>query len=280
MNRLPCIFGLLFTTSYASAQTVPEDLLASAAPVAGTSLLSPPPGRSTVMGGTIERVDLVRDQLALKVAGGHRVRILFDERTQVFQDGKKISVLDLHPADHASVETNLDGTSIFALRIHMLSKLADGQIQARVVSYDRRTGELKVLVAASDKPLTLLAANGTQIERVGQTQFAEQKYGAADLIPGSLVSVTFSYGKTGPGTASHIDVLAVPGAEFVFRGSLSSLDLRRGRMSISNDSDRPMDIAFEPARLDVSHELHLGSMVKVTARFDGNRYVASVISVE
>jgi hypothetical protein len=41
-----------------------------------------------------------------------------------------------------------------------------------------------------------------------------------------------------------------------------------------------MDIAFEPARLDVSHELHLGSMVKVTARFDGNRYVASVISVE
>src|SRR5438445_8913653 len=56
-------------------------------------------GRSTVMGGEIQKVDLVRDQLALKVAGGHSINILFDERTQVYHDGKKMSVLNLRPEE-------------------------------------------------------------------------------------------------------------------------------------------------------------------------------------
>ena len=67
------------------------------------------------MGGQIDKVDLVRDQLLLKVPGSHAVRIRFDERTQVYQNGKKMSVLNLHPEDHASIETALDGTTIFAL---------------------------------------------------------------------------------------------------------------------------------------------------------------------
>jgi len=232
------------------------------------------------MGGEIEKVDLVRDQLSLRVAGGHIVKILFDERTEVFQDGKKISVLDLHPEDHASIETNLDGTAIFALRIHMLMNLPDGQIQAKVVEYNRTSGQLKVRIAASNEPLTLLVTEGTPISRVGQKQFLEQKGGLADLVQGSLVDVTFKSGKTGPGTATHIDVLAVPGAEFVFSGNLSFVDLRTGRLSIASDADRPTDIAFEPGRFDVSHDLHQGSLVKVTARFDGTRYVASSISLQ
>jgi len=280
MRCLVVILGLLVTSSVAQAQQVPDGLLPSTAPTAGTNLPAPPPGRSTVMGGQIERVDTVRDQLNLKVAGGHNVKILFDERTQVFQDGKKISVLDLKPEDHASIETNLDGKNIFALRIHMLSKLPDGQVEGKVVSYDRSSGELKVMVAASTQPLTLLAANGIPIERVGQSQFIAQNGGAADLVQGSLVDITFKSGKDGPGTATRIDVLAVPGAEFVFRGSLTFRDLRTGRMSIATDADQPTDIAFEPARFDVSRDLHQGSAVKVTARFDGSIYIASSIAIE
>ena len=280
MRCLVCLLGFFATASIASGQ-VPDGLLPPAtAPAATANLPAPPPGRSTVMGGEIEKVDMVRDQLALRVAGGHSVKILFDERTQVFQDGKKISVLDLKPEDHASIETNLDGKNIFALRIHMLSKLPDGQVDGKVVSYDRTTGELKLMVAAAHEPLTLIAAEGTQIERVGQSQFTAQPGGPADLVQGSLMNVTFKSGKTGPGTATKVDVLAVPGAEFVFRGSLAFLDLRTGRMSITTDSDKPTDISFEPARFDVSHDLHQGSSVKVTARFDGSRYVASAISVE
>ena len=89
-----------------------------------------------------------------------------------------------------------------------------------------------------------------------------------------MVDVTFDAGKTGLGIAKRVDVLAIPGAEFVFRGNLSFLDLRTGRMSIANSSDtETMDVAFNPTRFDVSQDLHPGSLVKVTARFDGILYV-------
>ena len=280
MRCFICVFALLASQSAARAQKVPDSLLPPAVSAPSADLPAPPPGRSTVMGGKIEMVDLVRDQLTLTVAGGHSIKILFDERTQVYSDGKKISVLDLHPEDHASIETNLDGTAIFALRIHMLSNLPDGEIRAKVLNYDRATGRLKVLIAASNEPLTLVAAEGTPIMRVGQKQFTEQKGGFADLVQGTLIDVTFKGGKTPPAAATRVEVLAVPGANFVFRGRLTFLDFPSGRMSIENGSDRPADISFEPARFDVSHELHQGSVVKVTAYFDGNRYIASAISLE
>lgn len=233
------------------------------------------------MGGQIAKVDLIRDQLALKVPGGHAVSILFDERTQVYQDGKKISVLNLHPQDHASIETTLDGTAIFALRIHMLSDFPDGQLHGQVVTYSPGTGELKLRVTDSNNALILIVTEGTPVTRVGKGAFAEQKVGSADLVRGTLVDVTFKAGQTGPGVTKRIDVLAVPGTEFVFRGSISSLDLHAGRMSIANASEKqPMDVAFEPSRFGVSHDLRQGSSVKVTARFDGTRYVASDISIK
>jgi len=232
------------------------------------------------MGGEIEKVDAVRDQLALKVPGGHAIRILFDERTQVYENGKKTSLLNLHNEDHASIETTLDGTAIFALRIHMLSDLPDGQLQGKVLSYNPTTGELKLLVTDSKDVVTVVAAEGTPVARVGQAAFSEQKAGSADLVHGSLVDVTFKAARNGHGQATRIDVLAVPGAEFVFRGDLLFLDIRSGRMSIADASDRPMDVAFEPSRFAVSHDLHEGAVVKVTARFDGTRYVASDISVQ
>jgi hypothetical protein len=233
------------------------------------------------MGGQIDKVDLVRDQLSLKVPGSHAVRILFDERTQVYQNGKKISVLNLHPEDHASIETTLDGTAIFALRIHMLTNGSEGQLRGQVVSYKSATGELKLRMTESNEAVVLIATAGTPVTHVGQDGFAEQKAGSLDLVRGAVVDATFEAGKTGPGVAKRVEVLAIPGSEFVFRGNLSFLDLRAGRMSIANLSDsQAMDITFDPSRFAVSRDLRTGSHVKVTARFDGTRYVASEISAE
>src|ERR1700677_598669 len=73
--------------------------------------LPPPPrGKSTILGGEIRAVDPVRDELTLKTFGERPLKILFDERTQVFLDGKKIRLHELHPAEHASVQPLLDGT--------------------------------------------------------------------------------------------------------------------------------------------------------------------------
>src|SRR5579863_1204224 len=78
-----------------------------------------PSGKSTILGGAIHDVDPVLDRFSLRIVGEKPITILFDERTQVFLDGKKIPLLDLRPASHASVQTILDGTSVFALSVHI-----------------------------------------------------------------------------------------------------------------------------------------------------------------
>ena len=163
-----------------------------------SALPAAPGGRSTVMGGEIQKVDMVRDQLMLKVPAGHTIKILFDERTQVFQNGKKISMLDLKPEDHASVETTLDGTAIFALRIHMMTDLPDGELRGRVERFNPSTGELKLVIADTKDAVTIVTTPATPVARVGQSDFTAQKAGFADLIPGSMVDVTFKSGKSGP----------------------------------------------------------------------------------
>ena len=63
------------------------------------ALPAAPHGKSTVIGGEIQNVDPVRDQLRLKAYGQKPMTILFDERTQVYLDGKKLSLLDLRADD-------------------------------------------------------------------------------------------------------------------------------------------------------------------------------------
>jgi hypothetical protein len=103
-----------------------------------------PRGKSTILGGEISIIDPVRDELTLKVAGQHPVKILFDERTQAFIDGKRISLRQLGHADHASVQTLLDGTNVFALSIHILSQSPQGEYQGRVLNYDSSSNQLTI----------------------------------------------------------------------------------------------------------------------------------------
>src|ERR1039458_5077970 len=52
-----------------------------------TALPPTPRGKSTVIGGAIRGVDRVRDQFTLNVFGGRTLKVLFDERTQIYRDG-------------------------------------------------------------------------------------------------------------------------------------------------------------------------------------------------
>src|SRR6516162_5559206 len=79
-------------------QTADKQFIESPDGAAG-SLPSLPPiprGKSTVLGGFIQNIDPVRDQLTLSVSGGkQRMKILFDERTQVYRDGARVKLGDL-----------------------------------------------------------------------------------------------------------------------------------------------------------------------------------------
>ena len=239
-----------------------------------------PRGTKTVMGGAIRNVDPVRDQLMLNVYGGSPVKILFDERTKVFRNGEKISLLRLGPEDHASVETVLDGVNIFALSIHILSSAPEGESQGQVQKYDARKGKLTLQAVIAKEPLILRVPPGTPVTREGQAAAAQGAKGAtlADLVRGTMVKVKFESDDHGGGVVNHIAILAQPGSSFIFTGNISFFDIHADRLDIVDPRDnQTYDIFFEPGLFPVSKKFHTGMALKVTATFDGSRYTATSI---
>ena len=94
-----------------------------------------PQGKSTIIGGSIQKLDTVRDRFQLKAFGQRPMTVLFDERTKVYLDGKKIPLRDLRSDSVASIQTVLDGTNVFAIGIHMLSRAPEGEYQGQVLRY-------------------------------------------------------------------------------------------------------------------------------------------------
>lgn len=239
-----------------------------------------PPGKATVIGGSIRNVDPVRDQFTLKVFGGPSMKILFDARTEVYRDGVKTPLKDLHSNEHASVETVLDGTTVFARSIHMLSQAPEGDTQGQVLSFDPGSGELTLSNTLSRQPIKIVVPQGTPVDRVGQGASPSENLGSSAVVPGALVSVKFVSDNTGRGVASKISILAVPGAAFKFSGNITYLDLHTYQLTLVDPTDNSSyTIFFNPAGFPVSRDLHEGSRVRVTASFDGTRYVASAITV-
>jgi hypothetical protein len=242
-----------------------------------------PSGNSTVIGGAIRAVDSVRDQLTLNVFGGQKLKILFDARTQVFRNGLRSPLLDLRPGDHVSVETVLDGTTVFARSIHLLSVVAEGECQGQVLNYDHGSRELTVRDVLSREPFKLRVPDGIAI--VGQGQAASSTATRADsgfsgLAPGTLISVKFQADNKGHGVASQIVILATPGAAFVFVGNVAFLDLHLGLLVLVDPRDeKRYEVFFDSTHFPRSRELHEGADVTVTADFDGARYVASAIAI-
>jgi hypothetical protein len=264
------------------ARFVPEasPVSSTKAPANSADIPPAPMGNSTVFGGEIRDVDPVRDQLTLRVLGEHPMKILFDERTQVYRDGARVPLRDLHSSEHASIQTTLDGTKLFAVSIHMLSRSEDGEYEGRVLRFDPGTRELFVAAGQSRETLKLLVDGNTSFVRKGQSTFSATQSGSSDLESGTLVSVQFRPGRKDQAVASKVEILAVPGSTFVFSGSLSSLDLHAGLLVLIDPRDsRSYPVSFNPAGIPEVQRLHLGETVRVVTRYDGTNYVASDITV-
>ncbi len=267
--------------AFAAQNSAPNvDILATPPSAPGSvdrpSLPPPPKGRSTVEGGVIRSVDPVRDQMVLSVYGTKPMKILYDERTQVYRDGVRAPLSDLHAQDHASVQTVLDGTKIFAVSIHMLSKAPQGESQGQVQSYNSGSGTLALTAALSGQPITLHVPAGTPIVGVGQFIVSSPSAGLQDLVKGTLVSVQFDSSNNGRGVARQISILATPGSSFVFTGNVVSLNLAANRLVLLDPKDdQTYSIVFDKNRFPMSRDLHVGTHVTVTTNFDGTHYVAT-----
>ena len=242
------------------------------------NLMTLPKGKITVMGGTVDRVDLINAQFTLRIFGAKPVKILFDERTRIYRDGKKTTVAELRPNSRASVEPMLDGTTVFARAIHMLSKAPQGETQGQVVSFDATSHLLTLNEALSREPIKLTVPAGTTFVRQGQAAAAGGTAGAGDLVKGTLIAATFTADNKGQGVASKIAILATPGSQITFAGDVTYLNLRAKEMAVLDAEDQQSyKLSFDPAQFPDAHDLHEGSHVKVTAEYDGTRYVARSI---
>ena len=274
---LPVTLAFAGQTQTAPAATAETSQQAAPSPY---TIPPRPSGKSTVIGGAIHNIDPVRDQFTLKIFGGKSMKILFDERTQVYKDGKRTPLRSMHTDDHASVETILDGTKVFALSIHVLSQLPEGERQGQIVDFNPASRELTVSDAVGKGPLKLRLTPDATIVRTGQAT-GGQGGGVSDLVKGALISVNFKSDNQGHGLATQVSVLATPGSTFVFTGNITFLDLRAKVLVVADPSnDKTYKISFDPDRLPITRDLHEGQQATVTATFQSTGYVANTIAVQ
>lgn len=244
-------------------------------------------GQSTLVGGTIRKLDPVRDAVTVRVFGGRDVIVLFDDRTRFYRDGLAASARELQTGQRVYVDTALAGSDIFARSVRVLSQIPTGQSDGQIQSYDPRTGVLILRDVLSAEPAKFRLAANAAILRDGHT------IPSAELRPGSLVSLKFgpafslSDGRRRPASTTRdadevreISILAAPGGAFVFAGRISHLDLHTGLLVLVDPRDlKTYDIHFDPAMSGVEDRLHEGGDVTVTTSFDGARYTANSIVV-
>lgn len=284
------MFGIIVLASVAAAQTAPStsSLVAkngavapsAVSPAANTVRQNPslgvpplPKGKTTLMGGTIRRVDHVRDRLMLDVFGGGHTVILFDERTRVFRESDAAHVEDLRDGQRAYVDTTLDGTAVFARNIRVVAAVPTGQGNGQIVDFAPSSGELTLRDGLSPRPVKMRLATSAQILK------GDQPVAAAELRPGTLVALDFSPGVKGEASVNRISILASPGATFGFSGRVEHLDLHRGLLVLVDPRDNQSYEVYIDSKTPASvRDIHEGADISIATTFDGSHYVIQTVT--
>jgi hypothetical protein len=257
--------------------TAPATLESTETTLDPTSLLPDLPAlphrKASLIGGTVKKVDRVRDQLTVQIFGGGKMKILFDPRTHIYEGTAQASAPNIHPGDRIYVDTILDGDTIFARNIRLANTTAAGKSQGVVVSYSPDKEELTVRDLLSPEPVKIRLSTTTRIQHDGHTA------SAGELVPGTLVDVDFAAQKNGR-DAQQISILAVPGANFTFGGTVTALDLSTGLLVLKSSTDnKTYEIYLDPKYVFADQKLRPGADVTAETNFDGTRYTARSVTV-
>src|SRR5439155_3638615 len=173
------------STSEAAAKTSST----TAAPAAHDPLLDLPPlpkNKVSLIGGTVAKLDPIQNQVTVQTFGGkQKMRLGFDVRTRFFRDGQASNQRELKPGQRVYVDTQLEGTRIFAKTIWIETQSPVGDARGQVMSYDSGVGTLTLRDELSAQPAKFHLAPNTVVRQDKETR------SVADLRPGSLVSLTF-----------------------------------------------------------------------------------------
>ncbi len=232
------------------------------------------PAKASLIGGTIDKLDRVRDQVTLQIFGGGKMKIAFDTRTHIYNNGAPASASDLRRGDRIYVDTILDGSTVFAKNIRLKTATSVGESQGVIVSYRADKGEMVVQDMLAPRPLKIRLTPQTRVIH------GDHSAPASELAPGTLVAVKFGAKQEGSDVAREVSVLAVRGASFTFAGTVTAIDLRLGLLVLTSSIDhKTYEISIDPSAVPVDDSMRPGSDVTVLSRFDGSRYVARTVTV-
>ena len=232
------------------------------------------PAKASLIGGTIDKLDRVRDQVTLQIFGGGKMKIAFDTRTHIYNNGAPASASDLRRGDRIYVDTILDGSTVFAKNIRLKTATSVGESQGVIVSYRADKGEMVVQDMLAPRPLKIRLTPQTRVIH------GDHSAPASELAPGTLVAVKFGAQRDGSDVAREVSVLAVSGASFTFAGTVTAIDLRLGLLVLTSSTDhKTYEISIDPSAVPVDDSMRPGSDVTVLSRFDGSRYVARTVTV-
>ena len=249
-----------------TADVDPASLLPDLPPI-------PPKEKATLIGGTIEHLDRVRDELTIRIFGGNKMKVYFDPRTKISQDSGPATLADLRKGDRVYLDTILDGDMVFARNIRLRRAAATGESQGVVVSYRQDKNELVLRDSIAPRTFQVRMNSWTRIMQ------DDRQVSTSDLIPGTLIAIQFGSQQDGHDVAHEISILAMPGSSFTFAGEVAGLDLRSGLLAINSSTDRKTYEVYLNPDSNVNYNLRTGAQVTVIARYDGSRYVVQSVSV-
>src|SRR5712691_7446980 len=124
-----------------------------------------PRAKATLIGGTVERLDRVRDRVTVRIFGGGRMNVLFDPRTRVYRGTAQATIADLKVGERVYLDTILDGDTVFARSVRLKTTPALGESQGVVVKYRSDRGELTVRDSISPQPVRVRLNSSTRFLR-------------------------------------------------------------------------------------------------------------------
>jgi hypothetical protein len=232
-----------------------------------------PKANATLIGGTLDKIDMVRDRVTVRLFGGGKESFLFDPRTQVYRGGKAVTVADLHEGERIYLDTILDGSTVFARTIRLTSAHATGTSQGVVLKFRSNGGELVLRDALSPNPVDVRVNPSTRVMQ------GDRAVPISALVPGTLISIRFSSEGSAHNIATEISILAQPGTRYTFSGQVVHIDLRTGLLVLNSSTDHNAYELYLPPSVNPDEGLQPGVTVKVVTDFDGERYVVRNVTV-
>jgi len=232
-----------------------------------------PHAPSILVGGTLKRLDRVRDQVTVSVFGGGLMKALIDPRTRVFRGTKEVTIADLRQGERVYLDTILDGSNVFARTIRLKADAAVGESQGVVLRYRPSRNALTLRDGLSPVPIEVRLSPSTRFMQ------GDRSVSSGVLVPGSLVAVTFDSQGNGRDVAREISILAQPGTRYTFSGEILHIDLRNGLLVLNSSTDhKTYEIYLDPSTTP-DENLHPGSLVTAVTNFEDSRYVVRDLTI-